>query len=91
MIIRFLYCRYNEIMHLLHLILLISARTFGLAKEPEDTEVAISRNCWSLVKDDDDGWSRIINFNERTSSLGLFVNRSRPEVRRCLQGMSGYP
>ena len=77
-------------MHLLHLILLISARTFGLAKE-EDTEVAISRNCWSLVKDDDDGWNRIINFNERTSSLGLFVNRSRPEVRRCLQGIKGYP
>lgn len=70
-------------MHLIRLLLLISAKAFGLGME--DTEAAISRNCWSKVQHDEDGWRRIINFDERTSSLALFVNRTRPEVRTCLQ------
>ena len=80
----FLYSRKNEIMHLLRLLLLISARAFGLGGM-EDSEAAISRNCWSKVQNDEEGWSRIINFDEETSSLALFVNRTRPEVRTCLQ------
>ena len=80
----FLHSRKNEIMHLLRLLLLISARAFGLGGM-EDSEAAISRNCWSKVQNDEEGWSRIINFDEETSSLALFVNRTRPEVRTCLQ------
>ena len=52
-----------------------------------DDHLDIGPNCWSLVTSDDDGWNRIIQFDEKNSSIGLFVNRIRPEVRRCFQGM----
>jgi len=50
-----------------------------------DDHLDIGPNCWSLVTSDDDGWNRIIQFDEKNSSIGLFVNRIRPEVRRCFQ------
>ena len=94
----FVFFRKNEIMHLLCLLLLISASpwAFGLAIKDDEPFVDeafddhlddIGLNCWSLVTNDDDGWNRIIQFDEKNSSIDLFVNRIRPEVRRCFQGM----
>ena len=42
-------------------------------------------NCWALV--DETYWPRIINFDQATSTIRIFIQQTGPIVLRCLQGM----
>ena len=42
-------------------------------------------NCWALV--DETYWPRIINFDQATSTIRIFIQQTGPRVLRCLQGM----
>ena len=41
-------------------------------------------NCWALV--DETYWPRIINFDQATSTIRIFIQQTGPRVLRCLQG-----
>ena len=41
-------------------------------------------NCWALV--DETYWPRIINFDQSTSTIRIFIQQTGPRVLRCLQG-----
>jgi hypothetical protein len=40
-------------------------------------------NCWALV--DETYWPRIINFDQATSTIRIFIQQTGPRVLRCLQ------
>ena len=41
-------------------------------------------NCWALV--DETYWPRIINFDQATSTIRIFIQQTGQRVLRCLQG-----